>query len=71
MPVEVHVVTPEREVWSGEAATRDRARRRRARSASWRGHAPLLVQLAIGPLRILREGEAELRAPSSTAGSCT
>jgi F-type H+-transporting ATPase subunit epsilon len=49
--LEVHVVTPEREVWTGEvqelvAAGVD------GYVGILSGHAPLLVQLAIGPLRL-------------------
>jgi F-type H+-transporting ATPase subunit epsilon len=49
--LEVHVVTPEREVWAGEveelvAAGVD------GYVGILGGHAPLLVRLAIGPLRL-------------------
>ncbi|MEW6059463.1 MAG: ATP synthase F1 subunit epsilon [Actinomycetota bacterium] len=51
MSLEVRVVTPEREVWSGQA------RMVVARSVDGEvgvlpGHAPLLIRLAIGALRI-------------------
>jgi F-type H+-transporting ATPase subunit epsilon len=51
MTLEVHVVTPEREVWTGDvdelvAAGVD------GYVGILGGHAPLLVQLAIGPLRL-------------------
>jgi F-type H+-transporting ATPase subunit epsilon len=59
--VEVHVVTPEREVWAGEAESVI-ARGVDGEVGILTGHAPMMVQLAIGPLRILREGESELRA---------
>jgi F-type H+-transporting ATPase subunit epsilon len=53
MPVEVHVVTPEREVWSGEVQELI-ARGVDGEVGILGGHAPLLVSLAIGPLRMLR-----------------
>ncbi|HYJ60711.1 MAG TPA: ATP synthase F1 subunit epsilon [Actinomycetota bacterium] len=55
MTVEVHVVTPEREVWSGEADELI-ARGVDGEVGILGGHAPLLVQLAIGPLRMLADG---------------
>ena len=61
MPVEVHVVTPEREVWVGEAV-QVTARGVDGDVGILAGHAPLLVQLAIGPLYILRGDEPELAA---------
>ena len=54
MSVEVHVVTPEREVWSG-AVDEVVARGVDGEVGILGGHAPLLVQLAIGPIRMLRE----------------
>jgi F-type H+-transporting ATPase subunit epsilon len=51
MAVDVHVVTPEREVWSGEA-TMVIARGVDGEVGILAGHAPLLIQLAVGPLRI-------------------
>ncbi|HVF08909.1 MAG TPA: ATP synthase F1 subunit epsilon [Actinomycetota bacterium] len=60
-PLEVHVVTPEREVWSGKAESVI-AHGVDGEVGILTGHAPMMVQLAIGPLRILREGEDELRA---------
>jgi len=59
--VEVHVVTPEREVWAGEAESVI-AHGVDGEVGILTGHAPMMVQLSIGPLRILREGEPELRA---------
>ncbi|OFW78680.1 MAG: ATP synthase F1 subunit epsilon [Actinobacteria bacterium RBG_19FT_COMBO_70_19] len=56
MAVDVHVVTPEREVWSGQA-TMVIARGVEGEVGILAGHAPLLVRLAIGPLRIQRDGE--------------
>lgn len=61
MPVEVHVVTPEREVWVGEAV-QVTARGVDGDVGILAGHAPLLVQLAIGPLHILRGDKPELAA---------
>jgi F-type H+-transporting ATPase subunit epsilon len=55
MPVEVHVVTPEREIWAGEAEMIV-ARGVDGEVGILGGHAPLLIQLAIGPLRIFRQG---------------
>jgi F-type H+-transporting ATPase subunit epsilon len=53
--VEVHVVTPEREIWSGEAEMIV-ARGVDGEVGILGGHAPLLIQLAIGPLRIFPDG---------------
>jgi F-type H+-transporting ATPase subunit epsilon len=61
VPVEVHVVTPEREVWSGTAEMLI-ARGVDGELGILGGHAPMMVQLAIGPLRILTEGEGEVAA---------
>ena len=68
MPLEVHIVTPEREVWTGEVQELI-ARGVDGEVGILGGHAPLLVQLAIGPLRMLTEGGETRRW--STAGSCT
>ncbi len=54
MPLEVHIVTPEREVWAGEVQELI-ARGVEGEVGILAGHAPLLVQLAIGPLRMLRD----------------
>jgi len=51
MGLEVHLVTPEREVWTGEA-TMVVARGVEGDVGILKGHAPLLVTLAIGPLFI-------------------
>jgi F-type H+-transporting ATPase subunit epsilon len=60
--VDLHVVTPEREVWAGEAEMVI-ARGVDGEVGILQGHAPLLIQLAVGPLRIIRqEGGPELRA---------
>jgi F-type H+-transporting ATPase subunit epsilon len=56
MAVEVHVVTPEREVWSGQAAMVI-ARGVEGEVGVLAGHAPMLIRLAIGPLRIQTNGE--------------
>jgi F-type H+-transporting ATPase subunit epsilon len=69
MALEVHVVTPEREVWSGEASMVI-ARGVEGEVGILAGHAPLLVRLAIGALRIQRD-DGELLFRLSTAGSCT
>ena len=52
MSVDVHVVTPEREVWSGQVEELI-ARGVEGEVGILGGHAPLLVQLVIGPLRML------------------
>jgi len=59
--LEVHVVTPEREVWTGQA-TEVIAHGVEGDVGILSGHAPLLVQLAIGPLQIQQEDGAWLRA---------
>lgn len=61
MPVDVHVVTPERELWAG-AGSMVIARGVDGAVGIQAGHIPLLIRLAIGPLRVLREGEDELLA---------
>ena len=61
MPVEVHIVTPVREVWTGDVQELI-ARGVDGEVGILGGHAPLLVQLAIGPLRMLTEGAPETRA---------
>ncbi len=55
MTLDVHLVTPEREVWVGPAEMVV-ARGVDGDVGILTGHAPLLVQLAIAPLRIQREG---------------
>ena len=52
MPLEVHVVTPEREIFSGEVQELI-ARGVDGEVGILGGHAPLLVRLAIAPLRLL------------------
>jgi len=56
MPLEVRVVSPERVVWSGDARLVI-AHGVEGDVGVLMNHAPLLVRLAIGPLRILRDGE--------------
>ena len=60
MTVEVHIVTPEREVWTGDVRELI-AHGIDGDVGILGGHAPLLVQLAIGPLRMLQPG-GEVRA---------
>jgi len=54
--LDVHIVTPEREVWTG-AAQMVVAHGVEGDVGILPGHAPLLIRLAVGPLRIQREGE--------------
>jgi F-type H+-transporting ATPase subunit epsilon len=54
--LEVHVVTPEREVWSGDA-TLVVARGVEGDVGIMAQHAPLLIRLAVGPLTVRRKGE--------------
>ena len=54
MPLEVHIVTPEREVWTG-AVEMLIARGVEGEVGILAGHAPLLIQLRIGPFRIQEE----------------
>lgn len=61
MALEVHVVTPEREVWAGRA-TEVVAHGVDGDVGILTGHAPLLVQLAIGPLQIQQEEGPWLKA---------
>ncbi len=61
MALDVHVVTPEREVWAGHA-TEVVAHGVDGDVGILSGHAPLLVQLAIGPLQIQDEDGAWLKA---------
>ncbi len=61
MTVEVHIVTPVREVWTGHVQELI-ARGVDGEVGILGGHAPLLVQLAIGPLRMLTDGAPESRA---------
>ena len=61
MAVDVHVVTPEREIWAGPA-TQVIAHGVDGDVGILSGHAPLLIQLTIGQLRIQREGGEWQRA---------
>lgn len=61
MALEVRLVTPEREVWGGKAQELI-ARGVDGEVGILAGHAPLLVQLAIGPLRVLQEDGTWLAA---------
>ncbi len=61
MALEVHVVTPEREVWAGQA-TEVIAHGVDGDVGILAGHAPLLVQLAIGPLQVQHQDGSWLRA---------
>lgn len=61
MPIEVHLVTPERKVWAGPAESLI-ARGVDGEVGILAGHAPLLIQLTVGPLRILQEGGEEISA---------
>jgi F-type H+-transporting ATPase subunit epsilon len=61
VPLEVHIVTPEREVWTGPAEMLI-ARGVEGELGIMGGHEPMLVQLTIGPLRIHREGGELLAA---------
>jgi F-type H+-transporting ATPase subunit epsilon len=54
MPVQVRIVTPEREVWAGEASMVV-ARGIEGEVGILGGHAPMLIRLGVGPLRILRD----------------
>jgi F-type H+-transporting ATPase subunit epsilon len=58
MPLEVHVVTPQREVWSGPADMVI-ARGTEGEVGILAGHAPMLIRLAIGWLRIKHDGAEE------------
>jgi F-type H+-transporting ATPase subunit epsilon len=58
VPLDVHVVTPEREIWSGEAAMVI-ARGVEGEVGILPQHAPLLIRLAVGPLRIRMNGTEE------------
>lgn len=61
MVLDVHVVTPERELWTG-AATEVIAHGIDGDVGILTGHAPLLVRLAVGPLQVLREDGGWLKA---------
>ncbi len=61
MALEVRLVTPEREVWGGKVQELV-ARGVDGEVGILAGHAPLLVQLAIGPLRMQMEDGSWLAA---------
>ena len=61
MSLEVHVVTPERDAWSGEA-TMVIAHGIEGDVGILQGHAPMLIRLGISPIRIQRESAEEVRA---------
>jgi F-type H+-transporting ATPase subunit epsilon len=61
MAIEVHVVTPERELWTGDAAEVI-AHGVDGDVGILTGHAPMLIQLAIGPLHVQREDGSWQRA---------
>jgi F-type H+-transporting ATPase subunit epsilon len=58
--LEVHIVTPERDVWSGEA-TMVVAHGIEGDVGILQGHAPMLIRLGISPIRIHTDSE-EVRA---------
>jgi F-type H+-transporting ATPase subunit epsilon len=59
--LEVHLVTPERDVWSGEA-TMVVAHGVEGDVGILQGHAPMLIRLGISPLRVLRDTDEVVRA---------
>ncbi len=62
----VHLVTPEREVWTGEASFVI-ARGVDGDLGVLPGHAPLLAALAVGPVFIEADGGRTSTAASSTS----
>ncbi len=56
MSLEVHVVTPEKDLWSGEA-TLVIAHGVEGDVGILQGHAPMLIRLGVSPLRVQRDGE--------------
>jgi F-type H+-transporting ATPase subunit epsilon len=54
--LEVHVVTPEKDLWSGEA-TLVIAHGVEGDVGILQGHAPMLIRLGVSPLRVQRDGE--------------
>ena len=59
--LEVHLVTPQREVWSGEG-TLVVARGIEGELGIQKGHMPMLIRLDVGILRVMRGNEELLRA---------
>ena len=66
-PFELYVVTPEREVWSGQA-TMIVARGTTGEVGILAGHAPMLIELSIGPLFIDPAGGGERIAAAVDGG---
>jgi F-type H+-transporting ATPase subunit epsilon len=58
VPLDVHLVTPQREVWSGQADMVV-ARGTEGEVGILAGHAPMLIRLAIGWLRIRHDSSEE------------
>ena len=58
MALSVRIVTPERELWSGPASMVI-ARGVEGEVGILAGHVPMLVSLAVGPLRIQKDEEPE------------
>jgi F-type H+-transporting ATPase subunit epsilon len=56
--LDIHIVTPEREVWSGEADMLI-ARTVEGELGILPGHAPLLALLDVGPLAVVNGGQRE------------
>jgi F-type H+-transporting ATPase subunit epsilon len=59
--LEVHLVTPQREVWSGEG-TLVVARGTEGELGIQRGHMPMLIRLDIGVLRVMQGSDELLKA---------
>src|SRR5206468_10999980 len=59
--LEVHLVTPQREMWSGEG-TLVVARGTEGEVGIQKGHVPLLIRLDIGVLRVMRGNEDLVKA---------
>jgi F-type H+-transporting ATPase subunit epsilon len=59
--LEVHLVTPQREVWSGEG-TLVVARGTEGELGIQKGHIPMLIRLDIGVLRVMAGGDELLKA---------
>jgi len=63
VPLDVYLVTPEREVWSGQA-TIVIARGTEGEVGIQIGHAPMLIELAIGPLFIINGKRLATASPA-------
>jgi F-type H+-transporting ATPase subunit epsilon len=59
--LEVHLVTPQREAWSGEG-TLVVARGTEGELGIQKGHVPMLIRLDIGVLRVMQGSEELLKA---------